>query len=144
MRQKGESTVDAEGRTAEALSALGKKYGCIFIVIGQSNKEAEDIKEKRRDSHGVLRGSRVLYDKAHAIFLLHRKRKEDATGQDDLLEAETLVKMEKNRTSGPGAQQIFLRYERSRSRFYLQERSDSATVPSETGNQSNYDDQPPY
>lgn len=135
VRQKGESMVDAEGRTAEALSALGKKYGCIFILIGQSNKEAEDIKEKRRDSHGVLRGSRVLYDKAHAIFLLHRKRKEDATGQEDLLEAETLVKMEKNRTSGPGAQQIFLQYVRKESRFYLQERSGSDTVPEESGNQ---------
>lgn len=135
VRQKGESMVDAEGRTAESLSALGKKYGCIFIIIGQSNKEAEDIKEKRRDSHGVLRGSRVLYDKAHAIYLLHRKRKEDATNQDDLLEAETLVKMEKNRTSGPGAQQIFLQYVRKESRFYLQTKSDSANVPQESGNQ---------
>lgn len=127
-KQKGESTVDAEGRTAEALSSLGKKYGCIFIVVGQSNKEAEDLKEKRRDSHGVLRGSRVLYDKAHAIFLLHRKKKEDATGQDDLLEPDTLVKMEKNRTSGPGAQAIYLTYVRSRSRFYLLEKNDGGNM----------------
>lgn len=128
VRGKGESTIDAESRVAEKLSALGKKYGCIFIVVGQSNKEAEDLKEKRRDAHGVLRGSRVLYDKAHAIYLLHRKKKEDGTGQDDLLETATLVKMEKNRTSGPGAQQIFLEYVRKRSRFYLQDRPDNAKV----------------
>ena len=126
--------VDAESRTAEAISALGKKYGCVFGLIGQSNKEAEDIKEKRRDSHGVLRGSRVIYDKAHAIYLLHRKNKEDGTGQDDLLETDTLVKMEKNRTSGPGAQQIFLTYVRAKSRFYFQERQ-SAPPPSSSAPQ---------
>jgi hypothetical protein len=135
VRGRGESMVDAEGRTAESISALGKKYGCIFCIVGQSNKEAEDIKEKRRDSHGVLRGSRVLYDKAHAIFLIHRKKKENATGQDDLLENETLVKMEKNRTSGPGPQQIYLTYNRGRSRFYLQEQTECASVSSESGNQ---------
>jgi hypothetical protein len=129
VRRKGESQVDAESRTAETISALGKKYGCVFGLIGQSNKEAEDIKEKRRDSHGVLRGSRVIYDKAHAIYLLHRKKKEDGTGQDDLLETDTLVKMEKNRTSGPGAQQIYLTYVRSKSRFYFQEKQ-SAPPPS--------------
>jgi hypothetical protein len=129
VRGRGESMVDAESRTAESISALGKKYGCVFGLIGQSNKEAEDIKEKRRDSHGVLRGSRVIYDKAHAIYLLHRKKKEDGTGQDDLLETDTLVKMEKNRTSGPGAQQIFLTYVRAKSRFYFQERQ-SAPPPS--------------
>lgn len=144
VRQRGESMVDAEGRTAEAISALGKKYGCIFVVIGQSNKEAEDLKEKRRDAHGVLRGSRVLYDKAHAIYLIHRKKKEDGTNQDDLLETDTLVKMEKNRTSGPGAQQIFLTYVRSRSRFYLQERSESGSMaPASEPNPDSFNDGEP-
>lgn len=128
VRGRGESMVEAESRTAETLSALGKKYGCIFIVVGQSNKEAEDIKEKRKDSHGVLRGSRVLWDKAHAIFLLHRKKKEDGTGQDDLLETTTLVKMEKNRTSGPGSQQILLQYVRTKSRFFLQDRGNGGNI----------------
>ena len=128
-KQRGESMVDAESRTAESLSTLGKKYGCIFVVIGQSNKEAEDIKEKRRDSHGSLRGSRVLQDKAHAIYLIHRKKKEDCTGQLEQLEATTLVKMEKNRTSGPGAQAIFLTYVREKSRFHLQAPAESAKIP---------------
>jgi hypothetical protein len=132
VRGRGESMVDAESRTAETLSGLGKKYGCIFAVIGQSNKEAEDLKEKRKDAHGVLRGSRVLYDKAHAIYLLHRKKKVDGTGQDDLLESDTLVKMEKNRTAGPGAQQIYLTYVRTRSRFYLQERSQAGSIEKST------------
>lgn len=133
VRQKGESMVDAESRTAEAISALGKKYGCIFCIVGQSNKEAEDLKEKRRDSHGVLRGSRVVYDKAHAVYLLHRKKKgDDAQDKSDLLEADTLVKMEKNRTSGPGAQQLYLRYVREKSRFYLQEGRDPDNIRQES------------
>jgi len=131
-RKKNESQVEAEGRTADTISMLGKKYGCIFIMVGQSNKEAEDLKEKRKDSHGVLRGSRVLWDKAHAIYLIHRKKKEDGTNQDDLLEEDTLVKMEKNRTSGPGAQQIFLTYVRKKSRFYLQERPAAGNMSSES------------
>lgn len=143
VRQRGEGLTEAEGRTATAIEQLGKKYGCIFILVGQSNKEAEDIKEQRRDSHGVLRGSRVLYDKAHAVFLLHRKKKENATGQDDLLENETLVKMEKNRTSGPGSQQIYLTYVRARSRFFLQTAPNCGTVSGESGNNQPQDDEPP-
>jgi len=110
----------AEKHAAEVLEQLGKKYGCLFIIVGQSNKEADELKEKRRDSHGTLRHSRVLQDKAHAIFLLHRKKKEDATDQNDLLETATILKMEKNRTAGPGAQQIYLEYVRDRSRFFKQ------------------------
>ena len=138
-RIKGESTVEAEGRTAESISALGKKYGCIFLVVGQSNKEAEDIKEKRRDSHGVLRGSRVIYDKAHAVFLLHRKKKEDGTGQADLLEEKTLIAMEKNRTSGPGAQAVYLMYVREKSRFYLQDAHSDATMVESAPTESEYE-----
>jgi KaiC/GvpD/RAD55 family RecA-like ATPase len=136
VRHKNESTTDAEGHTAVKLHDLGKKYGCIFILVCQSNKEAEDLKEKRRDSFGILRGSREIWDKAHAIFLLHRKKKENALGQDDLLENATLVKMEKNRTSGPGAQAVFLTYVRSLSKFYLQEQNESAIVGNDSSNQN--------
>lgn len=142
FKQRGESMVDAEARTAEKISSLGKEYGCIFIVVGQSNKEAEELKEKRKDSHGTLRGSRVIYDKAHAIYLIHRKKKEDGTGQDDLLESDTLIKMEKNRTSGPGAQQIFLTYVRARSRFYLKEMGDYGNVASEPSSNPSENDGP--
>lgn len=130
-KQRGESTSDAEARTACELEALGKKYGCLFIIVGQSNKEADDLKEKRKDSHGVLRGSRVLFDKACAIFLLHRKKKENPEGQPDVLEDETLVQMEKNRFAGPGAQSIKLLYVRQKSRFFLQEKSASGNVGGE-------------
>jgi len=139
VQQKGnEPFVIAEGRTAEALEALGKKYNCLFIIVGQSNKEAEDIKEQRRDSHGVLRGSRVLTDKAHAIYLLHRKKKEDATDQKDTLETATVLKMIKNRTAGPGYQQIYLEYVRDRSRFFKQDKTDA---PAPTEQHTDYEPQ---
>ena len=131
VHQKGgEPFVIAEGRTAEKLEALGKKYNCLFIIVGQSNKEAEDIKEQRRDSFGVLRGSRVLQDKAHAIYLLHRKKKEDATRQLDGLETATVLKMTKNRTAGPGFQQIYLEYNRERSRFFKQDKTSAPPLES--------------
>jgi hypothetical protein len=68
--------------------------------------------------------------------LLYRKKKENALGQDDLLENATLVKMEKNRTSGPGAQAVFLTYVRSLSKFYLQEQNESAIVGNDSSNQN--------
>jgi CHC2 zinc finger/AAA domain len=124
-----QSTADAEGAMAKRLENVAKQYGCIFILIGQSNKEAEDLKEKRRDSKGVLRGSRELFDVAHAVYLLHRKKKGDeATDKRDLLEAETAVTTEKNRTAGPGQQLVKLRYVYDHSRFYLQTGAEASNI----------------
>ena len=124
-----QSTADAEAIMMKRLEKIAKQYGCIFILVGQSNKEAEDLKEKRRDSKGVLRGSREIFDVAHAVYLIHRKKKsEDAADKTDLLEEETIVTMEKNRTSGPGQQLVKLRYVRAHSRFYLQDRADSGSI----------------
>ena len=119
-----QSTADAEALMMKRLEKIAKQYGCIFILVGQSNKECEDIKEKRRDSKGVLRGSREIFDVAHAVYLLHRKKKgDDAADKTDMLEAETTVSVEKNRTSGPGSQFVKLVYRREHSRFYMQELS---------------------
>jgi KaiC/GvpD/RAD55 family RecA-like ATPase len=124
-----QSTSDAEAAMMKRLEKIAKQYGCIFILVGQSNKEAEDLKEKRRDAKGVLRGSREIFDVAHAVYLIHRKKKgDDATDKTDLLEEETVVTMEKNRTSGPGQQLVKLRYVRAHSRFYLQDRGDSGNI----------------
>jgi replicative DNA helicase len=141
-----QSMTDAEGAMAKRLESIGKKYGCIFILVGQSNKEAEDLKEKRRDSKGVLRGSRELVDVAHAIFLIHRKKKgDDATDKRDLLEAETVITAEKNRTSGPGSQVVFLQYAREHSKFYLQEKKESGNMGNESGsNQEDLSGDQPY
>ena len=124
-----QSTSDAEALMMKRLEKIAKQYGCIFILVGQSNKEAEDLKEKRRDAKGVLRGSREIFDVAHAVFLIHRKKKSDeSTDKRDLLEAETEVTMEKNRTAGPGQQLVKLRYVYEHSRFYLQDRADSGKM----------------
>ena len=60
VAKERENMVTAEGRVVKELEAFGVKYGTIFILIGQSNKEGESIKEQRHDSEGVLRGSREL------------------------------------------------------------------------------------
>ncbi len=130
-----QSQTEAEGAMAKRLEKIAKQYGCIFVLVGQSNKEAEDLKEKRRDSKGVLRGSREIFDVAHAVYLIHRKKKgDDAVDTTDLLEVETTVTMEKNRTSGPGRQLVKLYYNRDHSRFFLQERSESDSVSKDSNN----------
>lgn len=113
-----ESQTEAEGRIVKRLEALGIKYGTIFILIGQSNKEAEDLKEQRHDSHGVLRGSRELLDVSYGVYLLHRKRKKDESNPKDLLELETDIILKKDRGKGPGNAITHLIYKPECSKFY--------------------------
>jgi KaiC/GvpD/RAD55 family RecA-like ATPase len=115
-----ESAVDAEGRTMRKLEELGIKYGLIFIVIGQSNKEAEDLKEVRKDAPGVLRGSREITDICDSVYLFHRKRNQTAEAAEgvDLLEAETTVALIKGRIQGPTGKFAKLVYKKEHSKFY--------------------------
>ena len=111
-----ENMAQAEGRVVKQLEALSVKYGTIFILIGQSNKEAEAIKEQRHDSEGVLRGSRELSDVAYGIYLLHRKRK-TGTQITAILEMETDVILKKDRGKGPGAAVAYLLFRPQSSKF---------------------------
>ena len=116
-RAPRESQSEAEGRVIKRLEQLGIKYGTIFILIGQSNKEAEDLKEERRDSHGVLRGSRELMDVPYGVYLLHRKR----TGGDErnqVLDPKTELILKKDRGKGPGNAVVHLAYRAEVSKFY--------------------------
>lgn len=113
-----ESQTEAEGRVVKKLEALGIKYGTIFVLIGQSNKEAEDLKELRHDAEGVLRGSRELMDVAYGVYLLHRKKKNTDTPTNDLLELETKLILKKDRGKGPGGAVVRLVYNPKDSRFY--------------------------
>lgn len=118
-RGSRESQTEAEGRIVKRLEAMAIKYGTIFVLVGQSNKEAEEIKELRKDAHGVLRGSRELTDVSYAIYLLHRKRKNPGAGEvKDLLELETDVILKKDRGKGPGNAIVHLIYRPECSRFY--------------------------
>ena len=114
-----QSMTEAEGAVVKRLEGLAIKYGTIFCLIGQSNKEAEDLKEQRRDAHGNLRGSRELSDVAYGIYLLHRKRKPVVEGQEqkDLLELETEVVLKKDRGKGPGNAVVRMVYDPATSRF---------------------------
>ena len=129
-----ESQTEAEGRVVKALEALGIKYGTIFILIGQSNKEAEDIKEQRRDSWGILRGSRELIDVSYGIYLLHRKRKPAAPGAKEILELETALALMKDRGKGPGNSIVSLSYQPKTSKFYLLPRNETGNMSEGSGN----------
>lgn len=115
-----EGVVEAEGRTMRKLEELAIKYGCIFIVIGQSNKEAEDLKEVRKDAHGTLRGNREIMDISDSVYLIHRKRNQQAEQQEgvDLLENETTVVLMKGRVQGTTGKYTKMIYKKEHSRFY--------------------------
>lgn len=112
--------VQAEGTMIKKIEALGIKYGTIFILICQSNAEAEGIQNLKHDAHGVLRGSREIRDIPASIYLLHRKMRSQSEGEnpDDVLELETGVFAKKTRYKGPGKPQCFLTLREEVSLFY--------------------------
>lgn len=116
----GESQTDAEGRVAKELENLGIKYGTIFILIGQSNKEGDSIQMSNRDEHGVLRGSRELQDAAASIYLLHRKRIPVREGEnpDDTMDLKAGLFLQKERFKGKGKPQTTLVLNKNESIFY--------------------------
>lgn len=115
-----------ESMVIKRLEEIGLKYGTTFILIGQSNKEAENIKELRKDEYGVLRGSRELIDVAYGIYLVHRKRSpraaETGTGPEDLLLPEAELLLRKDRGKGPGPSYVPMMYKKDTSRFVLADR----------------------
>lgn len=117
-----ESLTDLEGKVIKRLEAIGNKYGTIFILIGQSNKEAEGLKEKNRDERGVLRGSRELQDVSYGIYLIHRSKMPKDRGNDqNLLSPETELSLVKDRGKGPGGFVVPMLYRRDCSRFVVRE-----------------------
>lgn len=103
--------VQAEGQMIKKIESLGIKYGTIFILICQSNAEAEGLQNLKKNEHGVLRGSREIRDIPASIYLLHRNMRSQKDGEnpDDILELETGVFAKKTRFKGPGKPQCFLR-----------------------------------
>jgi hypothetical protein len=116
-----ENQSQEEARAIKRLEEMGQKHGCIFILIGQSTKEGDDIKEVRKDSQGVLRGSREYQDAATSIYLLHRKRVERPASSsvipDDLLDTKAELSLKKVRFGGKGKPFVYLTYIRKWSRF---------------------------
>lgn len=115
-----ENQSEAEGRVIKRLEQIGMKYGTTFILIGQSNKEAEGLKETKHDEYGVLRGSRELIDVAHGIYLLHRKRLGKESNKDILSDDAELVLI-KDRGRGPGPKIVPLLFLKRCSKFFLRD-----------------------
>jgi KaiC/GvpD/RAD55 family RecA-like ATPase len=115
LQAKGESEVDATGKTIKMFERLAKKYGAVFIVIAQANKQAQNLDNKKRDEEGVLRGSKELKDVATAIYLLHRKYKDKAEGGG--LENRAMLIEQKKRYGGPVTGAVMLEYIWKHSKF---------------------------
>lgn len=137
--EDGENETAAQGRCVKALEAIAKAYGCIFILIGQSNKESDSVKEIRKDEYGTLRGSRELQDVAYAIYLLHRK-KSDRNDNTGLLSPEAELLLNKGRIQGSGnIKRIPLLYKYKCSIFVMRE--EHSNEPDAPPIQSEYDGQ---
>jgi KaiC/GvpD/RAD55 family RecA-like ATPase len=130
-----ENQSEAEGRVIKRLEKIGMTYGTTFILIGQSNKEAEGLKETKHDEYGVLRGSRELIDVSHGIYLLHRKRLGKENDRDILADEAELVLM-KDRGRGPGPKLVPLTFVKKCSKFFLRAASEQETpaAPAEEEN----------
>ncbi len=117
-----ENLFELEGRIIKRLEAIANKYGTIIILIGQSNKEAEGIKERNRNEQGILRGSRELTDVPNGIYLLHRAiMPKEGPASVNLLSPETEVILKKDRGKGPGNVVVPMLYRRDTSRFVVRE-----------------------
>lgn len=117
-----QSQVQAEGSMIKKIEALGNKYGTIFMLICQSNAEAEGIDNLKKNEHGVLRGSREIRDIPASIYLLHRNRRPQRDGQDpdDVLELDAGLFAKKTRFKGPGKPQVRLLLQEENSLFVPQ------------------------
>jgi KaiC/GvpD/RAD55 family RecA-like ATPase len=115
-----ESTTELEGRIVKRLEALGIKYGTIFIVIGQSNKEAEGVRERGKNEYGVLRGSKELKDVAYGVYLLHRPLL-PRTQSETILDDKAEFVLQKDRGRGPGPSTVPMLYRRDSSRFVMRD-----------------------
>lgn len=115
----GKNQVQAEGSMIKKIEALGNKYGTIFILICQSNAEAEGLVNLKHNEHGVLRGSREIRDVPAAIYLLHRNRRPQKDGEnpEDILEKEAGLFAKKTRFKGPGYPQVKLILQEENSLF---------------------------
>lgn len=131
---EGESQTQLESRAVKRMEAIATKYGTIFVLIGQSTKEAEGIKESKRDEYGILRGTRELFDVAFGVYLIHRKKSPRPEGQqaatpDDLLALETEVILRKDRGRGIGKPFAHLLYRKDCSKFVEMEMQRTGEEP---------------
>lgn len=115
-----ESITETEGRIVKRLESIANQYGTIFILIGQSNKEAEGVKERNKNEYGVLRGSRELKDVAYGVYLLHRSLLPKENSETILDDKAELVLI-KDRGKGPGNSTVPMLYRRDSSRFVVRD-----------------------
>lgn len=141
MAPENDSQTQTEAKAIKRLEQIALEYGTIFILIGQSNKESEHVKEVRKNEWGELRGTREYKDVAYGVYLLHRKaqgRPEEGDAMpDDLLETATSLILRKDRGRGPGKAIVKLQYVKKNSTFGL------AALPSQEGQQRIHDDEEP-
>lgn len=96
---------ETESKAMKRIKDMATQYGIIFIVVAQSNKEGQSVKNIKNDEHGVVMGSVAFQMVPHTVYLIHRKvlPVEDPNNPpDDRLSEDTDIICKKIRTKGPG------------------------------------------
>lgn len=98
-------SIEAQEKAMKRIKNMAVTYGLIFVVVAQSNKEGQSVKNLKNDEHGVIMGSTSLSSDAHAVYLLHRKVlpvDDPANPPVDRLSNDSDIILKKVRTKGPG------------------------------------------
>lgn len=102
-----QNDVKAQADAMQRIKNLSRKYGVIFIVIGQSRKAVQGNRGKSSTQEDA-KGSETFTSDATTTYHIHRARKNDIdwehpeTWPSDLLENRTEIRLYKCRTKGPG------------------------------------------
>lgn len=99
--------IKAQADAMQRIKNIARKYGVIFIVVGQSRKPAQGTKGKSSEQWDA-KGSETFTSDATATYHIHRARKSDIdwdhpeTWPADILENKTEIRLDKCRTKGSG------------------------------------------
>lgn len=105
---RGENDVTrAQENAMQRIKNLARKYGVIFVVVGQSRKAPQGGKGRPSEVNDA-KGSETFTSDASAVYHLHRALRRDIqwdkpeTWPKDMLDPITDIRLVKVRTKGPG------------------------------------------
>ena len=105
---RGESdTWKAMENAMQRMKNMARKFGVIFVVVGQSRKEPQGVKS-RANALSDAKGSESFTSDASVVYHIHRNMKRDVNLDNvegrpkDILDTITDIRCAKCRTKGPG------------------------------------------
>lgn len=104
---RGDKDIQQQARAMQRAKNMARKYGLIFVMVGQSRKAQPNQKGKPSELSDA-KGSETFISDATTAYHIHRPPKRDIDWDhpenwpDDLLDPVTDIRLPKCRTKGPG------------------------------------------